>query len=292
MRSAGRTLLHAGLLGLLIAGSVYGVLMVGGFLIMVVSAGAGRAPVPEPTVSRVVFGVLMVVLWGGVIVAGLAALIRQFRRSRRLSRWVASAAMRPSPGLVTAMDEVRCRYPVVEIAAEAPYAFTYGIWRPAVVVSSDLVERAGRDELVAVLRHEDYHVRHRDPLKVLALRTWAAAFSVVPLVGVVLQGVLDRQELRADRAAVRRSGVSAVAGAMLKATGEPAGRPGTALAAMGGPALLEARVAQLETGHGPRVVSMIGRGAVLRSLPGAAVVAVYGVLAYRLCIAVSACCMN
>ncbi|MGP4025554.1 M56 family metallopeptidase [Actinomadura sp. 3N407] len=292
MRSADRTLMHAGLLGPLIAGAVCGALMVGGFLVMVIGAVTGRTSVPELTVSRAAFGVLMALLWGGVITTGLTALIRQFRRNRKLSRWVASAAVSPSPDLVTAMDQVRGRHPVVEIAGEAPYAFTHGIWRPAVVISSGLVERAARDELVALLHHEDYHVRHRDPLKVLVLRTWGAAFFVVPLVGVVLQRFLDRQELRADRAAVRRCGVAAVAGAMLKATGEPAGRPGTAMAAMGGPALLEARVAQLETGRSPRVITMIGRGAVLRSLPGAAVIAVYGVFAYRLCGAAGVCCMS
>lgn len=69
------------------------------------------------------------------------------------------------------------------------------------MVSTGLVETATHDELVAVLRHERYHVHNRDPLKVLALRTWAAAFFFIPLVGSTLQRLLDHQELKADRAA-------------------------------------------------------------------------------------------
>jgi Zn-dependent protease with chaperone function len=172
----------------------------------------------------------------------------------------------------------------------APYAFTYGIWRPRIVVSVGLTEVATRDELAAVLHHEHHHLRHRDPLTVLAVRTWAAAFFPVPLVGAVLQRILDRQELRADRAALRACGVAPVAGALLKAVGEPALAPGTALAAMGGPHLLETRVAQLETGHHPRLLTAIPPTALLASAPGLALIAGYGVLLYQVCIAVPVCC--
>lgn len=292
MRRIGRVLFHGALLGLLVGGTVYGVVMVAGFLVMIVGWAFGQVAVPELSVARVVFGVLMTYLWGGVILAGLTALVRQYRRGLRLSGWVARSAMAPSPALAAAVDRVGVRCPVVEVGEDAPYAFTYGVWRPRVVVSAGLVALASHDELVAVLGHEDDHVRHRDPLKVLTLRTWAAAFFLIPLIGTVFQRILDCQELRADRAAVRHCGVSPLAGALLKATGEPESIPGTALAAMGGPALLEARVVQLETGRGPRLLATIRRDTVLRSLPGAAVVVVYGVLLYQLCIAVTVCCVS
>jgi hypothetical protein len=64
------------------------------------------------------------------------------------------------------------------------------------------------------------------------------------------------------------------------------------LAAMGGPPLLEARVAQLETGRELRVLSVIHPAAVLTSAPGIGLVAVYGVLLYEVCIAVRLCCMS
>lgn len=292
MRRAGRVLFHGTLLGLLVGGTVYGLVMVVGHVVMIVGRAFGQVAVPELTVARVAFGVLMTFLWGGLILAGLTALLRQCRRSHRLRRWVARAALTPSPALAAAVERAGSEHRVVEIGADAPYAFTYGVWHPRVAVSTGLVARASQDELAAVLRHEDYHVRHRDPLKVLALRTWAAAFFLIPLIGDVLQRILDRQELKADRAAVRQCGVSPVAAALLKATGEPDPAPGTALAAMGGPALLEARVIQLETGRGPRMLAAVRRETVLRSLPGIAMVAVYGVLLYQLCIAVTVCCVG
>lgn len=292
MRRAGRAVAHATLLGLLVAGTAYGVAMVAGYLVMLVAAASGRMAMPEPTFTQAAFGVLMVALWGGLILAGLRALMQQCRRSVALARWVADTATAASPSVLAAVARSGCQGLVVEVVDDEPYAFTFGVCRPRVVVSTGLVEVATHDELVAVLRHEGYHVRNRDPLKVLALRTWAAAFFLVPVVGAVLHRILDSQELKADRAAVRDCGISPVAGALLKAVGEPAAAPGTAMATMGGPTLLEARVTQLETGRRPRLLTAIHPAAVLTSAPGVALIAVYGVLLYQVCIAVELCCMS
>lgn len=295
MRQAARVMLHATLLVALVSGVVSGVAMLAGYLVMVGNAVRGDLPAPEPSVAQVVLGVLMVLLWGGVILAGLGALYRQCRRSIDLAAWVQRTGHTPAPRLATAIDNATRTRPagrVVQVDEDAPYAFTYGIWHPRIVVSTGLVRATTHDELVAVLRHEDFHRRHRDPLRVLVLRTWAAAFFLIPVLGALLQRVLDRQELRADRAAVRACGVTPVAGALLKAVGEPAAAPGTALAAMGGPALLEARVTQLETGRGPRLRTAVHPAAVLSSLPGIGLLAGYGVLMYQVCMTAQLCCLS
>jgi Zn-dependent protease with chaperone function len=284
---------HATLLAVLVAGTGYGMAMLAGYAMMLIGTVTGSMPIGRPSPTEIAFGVLMVLLWGGIIIAGLTALARQCRRSLELARWVARAGTAPAVGLAAAAARAGAAGQVVQVGDPSPYAFTYGVWRPRIVVSSGLATLATPDELVAVLCHENHHRRHRDPLKVLALRTWASAFFLIPLVGVVLQRVLDRQELKADRAALRDCGVAPVAGALLKAAGEPTLGPGTALAAMGSPALLEARVTQLETGHGPRLLTAIHPSAVLTSIPGTGLLAVYGVLLYQVCIAaVRMCCMT
>jgi Zn-dependent protease with chaperone function len=283
---------HAALLALLVAGVGWGVAMLAGYFVMLAGVLLGHVPLAELSLTQIAFGVLMVALWGGIIVAGLSALLRQCRRSVELARWVRRSGVAPSTRLAAASAQTGVFGRVVQVADPSPYAFTFGVWHARVVVSAGLAEAATAEELVAVLRHESHHLRNRDPLKVLALRTWASAFFLIPLVGAVLQRVLDRQELKADRAALRDCGVVAVAGALLKSVGEPAVAPGTALAAMGGPTLLEARVAQLETGRGPRLLTAIHPSAVLTSVPGLALVAVYGVLLYQVCIAVTLCCMG
>lgn len=292
MGRAGRVVLHATLLGALVAGAVYGILIVASYVVMVAAGASGKMPMHGFSLSQIAFGVVMVVLWGGVAVAGLRALLRQCRRSVELARWVAGIARPPSPRLAAAVAASRITGSIVEAPDGAAYAFTYGVWRPRVVVSAGLIERTTDGELVAVLNHEAHHVRNRDPLKVLALRTWAAAFFLIPLVGTLFQRILDHQELRADRAAVANCGVSSVAGALLKAVGQPAVAAGTAVAAMGGPALFEARVAQLETGGKPPLLAAVNRAVLLRSAPGIGLIAVYAVLLYQVCIAVRLCCLS
>ncbi|AYY13220.1 M56 family peptidase [Actinobacteria bacterium YIM 96077] len=292
MRShATRHLAHGVLLGALAVTAVDGLVILGSYLVMLTSVIGGPASLPELTPSVVAFGVLMITFWSSVAFGGLSALARQGTRTVRLARWVARAAVPASPKLAAAAGRAESPAPVLEIPDQTPYAFTYGIWRPRVVASAGLVNSATRDELAAVLRHESYHVRHRDPLKVLALRTWAAALFFVPLVSRFLARVLDHQELKADRAAMHDCGVPPVAGALLKSAGEPSTMPGTAVAAMGGPALLDTRVAQLETGHAPRLCRPVPPSVLFTSLPGIALIASYGVLLYHVCIASQMCCL-
>lgn len=291
MRRRTQTVLHTALLAMLAAGVVYGVIMLTGYLVMLAAAALGHVPLAELTPAQVAFGIVMVLLWGGAIVAGLRALLMQYRRGRELARWVAGSAVAPSSLLTTSKARAGVSGPVLEVADDDAYAFTYGIWRPRIVVSSRLVKTVTAEELVAVLHHEDCHVRNRDPLKGLSLRTWTAAFFFLPVIGSLFTRVLNRQELKADRAAVRACGVSPVAGALLKAVGQPAAGQGTAQAALGGPALLEARITQLETGHGPRLLSAVNSTTMLGSAPGIGLVAVYGVLLYQVCIAVTLCCI-
>lgn len=290
MSEPARTIAHAGLLALLVGGAAYGVMMLVGFAAMVIGAAFGHLPTQEPTGSQILLGFLMVALWGGVIIVGLASLARQSRDSLKLTRWVSSTSSAPSPRLADAVAECGGAGAVAEVRSDRPYAFTHGIWRPRVVVSTGLVAQATHDELVAVLRHEGYHVRHRDPLKVLALRTWGAALAFLPIVPTVFQRLLDRQELRADRAAVRQSGVAALAGAMLKAVGRPEAGPATALTAIGGPPLLETRVDHLESGRVPGLLTAM-RPDLARSIPGLAILGGYAALLYQVCLATRPFCM-
>lgn len=284
-----RTVFHALLLGLLVAGVLYAIGMATGFLMMAAMAADNGGMMAELTPTQTGLGVVMLLMWGGVIAAGMTALIRQVGRSRSLARWVDAQAGPPSPDLAQAVADMEFTAPVREVPDAETYAFTHRVWRPEIVVSSRLVAQLSVDELAALLQHEASHVRNRDPLKVLAYRTWGSAFAFLPVVGAVFRRLLERQELRADRAAIRRLGTAPVAGALLKSVGRPAAAPGSAVAAMGSPDLLEQRISQLETGRVPGVLAAVPP-ALGSSLPGVALVATYGVLLYQVCSTVPMCC--
>jgi beta-lactamase regulating signal transducer with metallopeptidase domain len=126
-------------------------------------------------------------------------------------------------------------------------------------VSRPLYEAAAADELDAILEHERYHVRNLDPLKVLLARALPATFFYAPALSGLKTRYVAARELAADRRAVESCGSKPLAGALFKVVRAPAWPELQAAAAIGGPELLDVRVAQLETGSEPELAGLTGR---------------------------------
>jgi Zn-dependent protease with chaperone function len=182
---------------------------------------------------------------------GMRSLGRQVASSRRLRRRVASLSRPAPPDLAAAAEAARLRRRVRVIDSPEPFSFAYGAWRPRVVVSQGLLECASPDELQAVLVHERYHVRNLDPLKVVLTRALAATFFLVPALRELERRYLAGRELAADRRALRVCGRRPLASALFKVVRGPAWPELGSAAAIGGPELLDVRVAQLESGREP-----------------------------------------
>jgi Zn-dependent protease with chaperone function len=197
-------------------------------------------------------GVFLGLVGGGAIV-GLHSLRRQIIASRRLERRVGELALPLPQPLDEAASRTGLTGRLVLVDSEEPFSFAYGAITPRVAVSRALYEDASSDELDAVLAHEAYHVRNLDPLKVLLARSLPAMFFYLPVLRDLHLRYLAGRELAADRRAVNAYGKRPLAGALFKVVRGP-GWPelGTA-AAIGGPELLDVRVAQLESGSEPRL---------------------------------------
>ena len=102
------------------------------------------------------------------------------------------------------------------VADDRPFSFCYWFVRPRVCLSTALVRRLDHDELRAVLLHERYHLRHRDPLRLVVARYFAAGLYVVPVVDELLGFYMLQKEIAADEEAVRVDGVASLASALYK----------------------------------------------------------------------------
>lgn len=180
---------------------------------------------------------------------GLLSLLRQLYRYRRFRlglEGVGRAERRPPLDGVSRALELE---PVVDLVADArPLAFTHGLLRPRICVSTGALERLAPDELTAVLAHERAHVERRDPLRELITRALAASMFFVPVLKDLHRHFLARREIEADERAVRVAGPPALASALLKllpVIPEPA--PGPALVSAAD--ILEQRIDVL-LGHG------------------------------------------
>jgi hypothetical protein len=186
---------------------------------------------------------------GGVL--GVRSLGAQVASSRRLDRRIRELRRAPPAGLV----EVGIRTGLADrlhlIDATAPFSFTYRAIRPVVVVSRGLLESASDSELEAVLVHERYHVRNRDPLKVVLARSLSRGFFFLPALRELEERYLAGRELAADRRALERCGRGSLVNALLKVVRGPDWPELSTAAAVGGTDFLGVRVAQLESGREP-----------------------------------------
>jgi Zn-dependent protease with chaperone function len=87
-----------------------------------------------------------------------------------------------------------------------PFSFCYWFVRPRICLSTALIARLDEEELRAVLFHERYHLRHRDPLRLVIARYFAAGLYVVPVVEDLVAHFTLEKELEADDDAVSAMG--------------------------------------------------------------------------------------
>jgi hypothetical protein len=132
-----------------------------------------------------------------------------------------------------------------------PFALTYGLRRPRILLSTGLLRSLNNEELAAVLAHERAHVRNRDPLKNMVARMIPARHFYLPGMTHLSRRFTVGRELAADRSAIARHGIAALAGSLLKVSEGPAWARSVPVAAMAGDEVLAARIAQMETGAEP-----------------------------------------
>src|SRR5207253_7719078 len=125
-----------------------------------------------------VVAVLVLVLATFGVTLGLASLLRQLLATLSLIRTLLSrrvtvsrrvAAVAGSLGLAGRVDIVR---------DVRPFSFCYWFRRPRICLSTGLIRRLDDLELRAVLAHERYHLRQRDPLRLVIARYFAAGLYV------------------------------------------------------------------------------------------------------------------
>jgi Zn-dependent protease with chaperone function len=197
--------------------------------------------------------VAFVVLVGGGVALGVRSLWRQIAASRVLARRVRSLALDMPDELARAATAAGLAGRMVLVDSPELFSFAYGALTPQVAVSLGLLEGVSVDELRAVLEHERYHVRNLDPLKVLIVRALPATFFFLPALGALRARYVAGRELAADRRAVQVCGRKPLVVALMKVVRGPAWGELEVAAAIGGPELLDLRVAQLESGQEPKI---------------------------------------
>jgi len=225
------------------------------------------------TASIVAVLVLILATFG--VSLGLTSLFQQLLATLSLIRTLLSRRVTVSRrvGAIAASVQLAGRIDVVRDVR--PFSFCYWFRSPRICLSTGLIKRLDDPELRAVLLHERYHLRQRDPLRLVIARYFAAGLYVVPVVGELVEYYTVQKEVAADQAAVRAmGGVRELASALFKVLPDADDVDLGLLVPVGSLSVTEARIDQLVDGRA--VPLALSRASVLLSggaLAAAAVLA-------------------
>jgi len=151
-------------------------------------------------------GVLVLALAATSLLRGALKAARTLRRTRDVLRGHQPTALPPRLSMVA--SRLGLADAAVCFRDPRPYAYCRGLLSPRIWVSTGAVATLRQAELEAVLHHEDYHRRLRDPLRILASRVIAQFFFALPVIRVLGVRFEFAKELEADRAVVQRQGTT------------------------------------------------------------------------------------
>ena len=220
------------------------------------------------TASVVALLVLVLATLG--VVLGLVSLFRQLVATLGLIRSLLGRKIATPPHVAAIAASVELAGRVDVVQDPRPFSFCYWFRNPRICLSTGLIERLGDAELRAVMHHEHYHVRHRDPLRLVIARYFAAGLYVVPVVEELVEYYTVQKEVAADQAAVRAmGGARELASALLKVLPDAEEVALGLLVPVGSLSVTEARIDQLVDGR--TVPLVLSRASV--ALSGGALVA-------------------
>jgi hypothetical protein len=137
---------------------------------------------------------------------GFSSLFRQLHATLKLIRSLLAKRVALPAGVRAAARGLGIDGRIDVVDDRRPFSFCYWFLRPRICLSTGLVGRLDGEELRAVLFHERYHLRHRDPLRLVIARYFAAGLYVVPVVEDLVAHFTLEKELEADEDAVSAMG--------------------------------------------------------------------------------------
>jgi len=202
---------------------------------------------PDDVVDGVTLVILLLATCG--IALGVGSLFRQLLTTLALIRSLVSRRIRTPRRVARLAHQLGIDGRIDVVVDPRPFSFCYWFRNPRICLSTALVRRLDAAELRAVLVHERYHLRHRDPLRVVVARYFAAGLYVVPVVEELASFYALQKEIAADDDAVRHVGIAPLARALYKLLPDaPDGELGL-LMPVTGLSVTEARIERLAGGH-------------------------------------------
>lgn len=150
--------------------------------------------------GTVVFGLLLVsVLYTAARL--FATIINAYKFRRLLSRSVVK-----DYALSVASESLKLAGKVEVLSDDRPFAYCFGLRTPKIYITTGLLALVNEKELAVILRHEKYHLEHRDNLVLLFATLLTSLFPLFPVLKDLIRIYKTDRELLADNDAAHGSG--------------------------------------------------------------------------------------
>ncbi len=161
----------------------------------------------ETVTHRADLGRLLLYLPLGVgLTLAISEALRLLFKTWRSTAVLAPHRCMPTGRLRRLMRKCALARNTVLVRTDQPLVFTHGLLIPKVWLSTGLMRVLRDDELEAVLYHEAYHLRVRDPLKMLVVHCLSRALFFAPVARDLCDTYSTAKELAADAYATRTMG--------------------------------------------------------------------------------------
>jgi beta-lactamase regulating signal transducer with metallopeptidase domain len=107
------------------------------------------------------------------------------------------------------------RKDLLVISCKEPVALTMGFFRPVIVLSTGLLQLLDDNELEAVIRHEEFHLKKYDSLRTLITYLLSKSMWYLPILKWCHQCLKISREVLADRYAISKTGSTVGLGSAL-----------------------------------------------------------------------------
>lgn len=183
----------------------------------------------QKTFSNVLFTIshsiplILITLSSIVLLIGFIALVTQIVKTRTyLKRNLGKKALFPSI-LRQMVDELNLNGKIDIVEDKNKFSFCYGLLKPRICLSSGFAKALSPDELKTVLLHESYHLKNRDPLKIILGKTISSMFFFIPILLDLQRHYVFIKEIAADEVAIKNINKNFLISALAKllASGTP-----------------------------------------------------------------------
>lgn len=146
-----------------------------------------------------------IVVFGVLIIPALYTAFKLFATLVQVYKFrqLLSQSISKEHGLSDIFKSLKLADKAVVLRETKPFAYCFGVRNPKIFITTGLIALVNKRELEVILRHEKYHLEHRDNLILLIATFIESLFPFFPILTDLIRIYKIDRELLADQAAIQ-----------------------------------------------------------------------------------------